>query len=220
MKNHLKARAAPKTWNIPRKDQTFVARPNAGSQKIDMTLPLGLVLKTIKVGDTKKEINHIIRNHSVLINGKRRWAYNFGVGFMDVLSIPDLKTHYLLSMDSKGRLTPQSIDAKDAASKMSQARSVRMIRGKKMQLGLSDGRTIFVKEPVAAGTTVIVGLPEGKIIKTIPVQEKANVILTSGKHRGTRGVIESLSQDAVKVKTETGSISTKRAYAFVLGGSE
>ena len=220
MKNHLKARSAPRTWNIPRKENTFITRPNSGSQKLEMTFPLGNLLKTIGLGNTTKEINYILRNSQVLVNGVRRWDVRFGVGFQDVVSLPDAKKHVILTLDEQGRLTAENVDEKHANAKLAQVRGASKVAGNKLQLHLSDGRNIFVDKPVKAGSTVTVSVPESKIKSVHAVEPKAYVILTSGKHRGSRGTIEAIDGDFVTVKTKEGSISTKKSYAFVLGGHQ
>lgn len=218
-KNHLKTRSAPRTWNIARKVNTFITRPNPGGQSMEMTLPLSQVLRELQIGTTKKELNFIIKNHGVLVNGERRWDIRFPVGFQDVVSIPDLKRHVVLTMDGKGRLATESLEESRAGSKLAQVRGTSKVRGNKLQLHLSDGRNVLVKEPVKAGTTVIVSLENGQITASHAVEAAASVILTAGKHRGKRGTIESIEEDFVTVNTEKGKISTKKAYAFVLGGA-
>jgi small subunit ribosomal protein S4e len=218
MKNHLKARAAPRTWNIARKEQKFTTRPNPGGQSMEMTLPLGIILRDIEVGTTKKELNYIIKNSEVLVNGVRRWDVRFPVGFMDILALPALKKHYVLTLDGKGRLTTEEVAEKAATTKLAQVRGATVVKGGKLQLHLSDGRNILVDKPVKSGTTVVVSIPESKIKSAHPVAEKASVILTSGKHRGKRGTIEAIEDGFVRVNTGTNTISTKKNYAFVLGG--
>jgi ribosomal protein S4E len=78
---------------------------------------------------------------------------------------------------------------------------------------------VLVDKPLKAGSTVVVSVPDSKVTKVLAVEQKAHVILTSGKHRGTRGTIENIEGDFVTVKTKEGSLSTKKSYAFVLGGN-
>ncbi len=217
-KNHLKMRAAPRTWNIARKTNTFITRPNPGGQSLEMTLPLSQVLRELNLGSTKKELNFMLRSTPVLINGTRRWDYRFPVGFMDVIAIPELKNYSVLSMDSKGRLAVEATTEKGAASKLAQVRSSSKVAGGKLQLHLSDGRNVLVAKPILAGTTVSIAFEKKNITSEHPVETKAAVILTSGKHRGKRGTIESIEGEFVAVKTADGTISTKKDYAFVLGG--
>jgi small subunit ribosomal protein S4e len=219
-KNHLKARSAPRTWNIPRKENTFITRPNPGSQKLEMSFPLGNLLKNIGLGETTKEINYILRANPVLVNGVRRWDVRYNVGFQDVVSIPDAKKHVVLTLDEQGRLAAENVDEKHTSAKLAQVRGTSTVKGGKLQLHLSDGRNVLVEKPVKAGSTVTVSIPESKIKSVHAVEAKAHVILTSGKHRGSRGTIEAIDGEFVTVKTKEGSISTKKSYAFVLGGAQ
>jgi small subunit ribosomal protein S4e len=217
-KNHLKARAAPRTWNIPRKDAVFVVRPNPGSQGMETTLPLGLLLRQLGVGTTKKEINHLLKSTPTTVNGVRRWDYRFGVGLMDTVTIGD--TAVVLTMDEQGRLAPKTIDAKSAAQKQAQVRGIAPVRGGKLQLALTDGRTTLIGEKDAAkyprGATVVVSVPKGEIRAVHTLAPKAHVLLVSGKHRGTRGTVESIDGQHVVITTAQGPISTTRRAAFVL----
>lgn len=219
-RNHLKARAAPRTWNIPRKDETFVVRPNPGSQKIEFTQPLGLVLRVLNVGNTKKEINHVLRSTPVLVNGVRRWDYRYGVGFMDTVALPESKQYFVLSIDDHGRLTSETITEKLVFSKHAQVRGVSVITGGKLQVQLTDGRTVLVTAKNAkdypTGATAVIDLTKKTVASVHPVASKAHVILTNGKHRGKRGTIETVDGDFVTVATKEGSLATKKAYAFVL----
>lgn len=219
-KNHLKARSAPRTWNIARKEQKFTTRPNPGSQKTEHTLPLALVLRAMNVGTTKKELNHVLRTTNVLVNGKRRWDLRFGVGFMDVIALPEAKQYAVLSMDNHGRLAVVETTEKLANAKHAQVRTNTMVPGGKLQLALTDGRTILVDAKDAKnyprGASVVVDLTKGAVTSVHTLAEKAPVIITSGKHRGSRGTIETMDDEFVSVTTEHGTMRTKRVYAFAL----
>ncbi len=216
----MKARAAPRTWNIARKERAFTTRPNPGSQRLELTLPLALVLRSMGVGSTKKELNFILRASPVLVNGARRWDLRFGVGFMDTISIPEAKQFAVVSLDSQGRLIVESTTETLAGTKLAQVRGISTVTGGKQQLSLTDGRTLIVTlkeaKQYTQGTTVAVHVPKGTIASVHPVALKAHVILTSGKHRGKRGTIDSLDGDSVTVTTPTGPVNTKAAFAYVL----
>ena len=218
-KNHLKARAAPRTWNISRKTTTFITRPNPGSQRLEMTLPLDMIIRQLGLGQTKKDINYLLRNTEILVNGTRRHDRRFGVGFMDVISVPAAKKYAVLSLDDHGRLTLEETTEAASATKLAQVRTVAAVRGGKLQARLSDGRNVPTTKTLVRGSTVQIDLAKNAVKHVYAVAEKSHVILTSGKHRGKRGTIESMDAEYVTVKTATGSLSTKREYAFVLGGS-
>jgi ribosomal protein S4E len=219
-KNHLKARRAPRTWNIARKTNTFVTRPNPGSQKLEMTLPLDMVMRNLGLGTTKKDINHILTHTPVLVNGTRRHDRRFGVGFQDVIAVPDAKVYAVLSMDDHGRLTVEHTSETSVATKLAQVRATSAVKGGKLAIHLSDGRNIAATKSIPRGATVQVDVSKNTIKHTFPVEPKSRVILTSGKHRGSRGTIEKIDDEFVTVKTNDGTISTKKEYAFVLGASQ
>lgn len=219
-KNHLKARAAPRTWNISRKTNTFVTRPNPGSQKLDLTLPLDLVLRVLGVAQTRKDINFLLKNTEVLVNGTRRHDRRFGVGFQDIVSVASANVYAVLSMDDHGRLTPEHVKADATATKLAQVKKTTAVKGGKLALHTTDGRNIAVTKSYARGSTVQIDLSKNAVKHVYAVEPKAHVILTSGKHRGKRGTIESIDAEFVTVHTKSGSISTKKEYAFVLGGTQ
>lgn len=219
-KNHLKARAAPRTWYLSRKTHTFVTRPNPGSQSLDMTLPLDMVLRKLGVGITRKDINFLLKTTEILVNGARRHDRRFGVGFQDVIAVPASKLYAVLSMDDHGRLTPELIEEAHAATKLAQVRKTSAVKGGKLALHTSDGRNIAVSKSLPRGSTVQIDLAKNTVKHVFAVEQKAHIMLTSGKHRGKRGVIEALDDEFVTIKTPSGSIRSKREYAFALGGAQ
>ena len=68
MKNHLKRIASPREWNINRKKNIFVIRPNAGGHSLEQGLALGLVVRDmINMAKTMSEAKKIINSESTLI---------------------------------------------------------------------------------------------------------------------------------------------------------
>jgi ribosomal protein S4E len=174
----------------------------------------------MNVGTTKKELNHVLRETPVLVNGTRRWDLRFGVGFMDVVAIPSANVFSVLTMDDHGRLTVAPVEQTVADKKHAQVRGISVIKGGKHQLQLTDGRTVLVDAKSAKtftrGASVVISVPKGTVASVHAVEPKATVILTSGKHRGKRGVVEAIDGEFVTVATAEGPLSTKQTFAFVL----
>ena len=56
MKRHLKRIAAPKKWAIDRKENTFITRSKPGAHTLDLSLPLGVIIRDfIKYTHTLRE---------------------------------------------------------------------------------------------------------------------------------------------------------------------
>ena len=104
--HHLKRIAAPRTWLVQRKENTFIIRPKPGAHSLEYGLSLGVILRDVlKVGKTLAEVKKILNNKEILVDGKRRKDYRFIVGLFDVISIPALKQYHRVSLDNKGRIT-------------------------------------------------------------------------------------------------------------------
>src|SRR5437868_2925966 len=86
--SHLKRIVAPKTWPILRKTTTFIARPKPNGQKLELTMPVVLVMREmLGLVQTAAQARRILRSQPVTVNGKRVYDTDSTVGFMDLLAI-------------------------------------------------------------------------------------------------------------------------------------
>ena len=101
-------------------------------------------------------------------------------------------------------------------TKISKIVGKKMLRGKKVQLNLNDGRNVLFDEKAGVGDSVVVNLKEGKIGKVLPVKKDSQVLIVKGKHMGRNGKILSLEDDEVLINTGDGDIKIQEEELIVL----
>ena len=108
---HLKRINVPSTWPVERKSTKFITKPSPGPHRLEESMPLGVILREIlKLGKEKREIKIILNDNKVLVNNKIRKKFDFPVGILDTLSIPDISKFYKLVYSTKGRLILKEIN--------------------------------------------------------------------------------------------------------------
>src|SRR3989344_4386394 len=187
VKKHLKRLAAPKTWHITRKTNTYVTKPRPGPHKLENCMPLGLLLKeTLKLANTTREVKKMLNTNEIKIDGK-------------------------------GRKEVVKIKHDEAKSKPAKIVGKTMVKGK-LQLNLYDGKNITAdKSDYKVGDSVLLSLPEQKIMKHLKLEKKAAILLTGGKHIGETGHVEDISGTKIIYKDAKGEVvETSKEYAFVI----
>ena len=186
MKKHLKRLPAPRSWTLSRKTDFWVAKPSPGPHPIAGSVPIGLILRDmLKVCDTAREARHILNNRHVLVDGRAVTEPKFPVGLMDVLSLEEMKSHYRMVVDPRGRMALVPIEAADAKWKLCRIEDKTTVRGGKTQVNLHDGRNVLLgKDQYKAGTTLKVGIPDQKVLGHYELGPGAAVLITGGKHVG------------------------------------
>lgn len=102
--HHLKRLNAPHHWMLSKLGGTFAPRPTHGPHGMKECLPLILILRNrLNYALNGREVQMIVKNRSVKIDGKVRTDSRFPVGFMDVLTIPKTKENYRLMYNTKRR---------------------------------------------------------------------------------------------------------------------
>ncbi|HLE53964.1 MAG TPA: 30S ribosomal protein S4e [Thermoplasmata archaeon] len=186
MKKHLKRLPAPRSWTLSRKTDFWVAKPSPGPHPIAGSVPLGLILRDmLKVCDTAREARHILNNRHVLVDGRAVTEPKFPVGLMDVLSLEEMKSHYRMVVDPRGRMALVPIEAAEAKWKLCRIEGKTTVRGGKTQVNLHDGRNVLVgKEEYKTGTTLKVAVPDQKLLGHLELAPGAAALITGGKHVG------------------------------------
>src|SRR3989344_1021916 len=159
-KKHLKRLAAPRTWPIQRKTNKWITKPNPSGHSIDKTMPINLILKEIlKLTKTTQETKKILNQKKVLINKKPIKNIKFPVSLMDILEIPKINKYYRVLFNKKGKLILHPIEKEEASIKLSKIINKTLLKHKKLQLNLDDGRNILIdKEEYKTGDTIVFDL--------------------------------------------------------------
>ncbi|MEM7822696.1 MAG: 30S ribosomal protein S4e [Candidatus Aenigmatarchaeota archaeon] len=221
----LKRYAMPIEWRLPVKPYTWVVRPKPGPHPAHACLPLQIILRDkFGIADTAKEAKKIIKEGKVKIDGKVRKEPAFPVGLMDVIDIEGFGIYRVLP--GKRGYELEKIGKKDAETKICKIIGKKNVKGGLIQLNLHDGRNILVKDKkYKTGDSLLISIPEQKILDHYPFEKGQTAIIISGKNIGTKGKIESIKErkdltqvSTVKIKSQNESIETLKEYVLVLGG--
>jgi small subunit ribosomal protein S4e len=212
--SHLKKIAMPRSWPLPRTGTKYIAKARPGIKQ-DQSLPILVVLRDmLKIATTRSEIKKILYVKEVLVNGKIIGDDKSPVGFFDVITIPKLKKSYKIIFSKKGKLGIE--EAKESENKISKVIGKTILPGNKQQINLLDGNNILSKEKVKVNDSVIFSLKNKKIIKIVPLREKAEVYIIAGKHIGEKGTIEKIENKNAIIKIEKKSVNIGLGNIFVM----
>ncbi len=219
MKKHLKRLAAAKTWPIMRKTSKFITRPRPGGHSHEMSMPLNIVIRDmLKYCETAKEAKSIVKNKTLLIDGKRTTDERRPLGVMDTLSIPETKEAYRMLVNTKGKLYLKAIAQEKSFSKVCRINQKSIISKGMTQLGMHDGRTIRVKDGnYKTGDSLLLNLPDQKVQEHLSLDKKSTVYLTGGKHTGSIGTVEDVKKNSLALKIGEDVVETLKKFAVVVG---
>ncbi len=194
-KRHLKRVSAPKTWLFPRKEQSFIARPQPGKHSLRTGIPMSfLLIQLLNVAKTRKEVQYILAHQDVLVDNKRIHGRTYNVGLLDTITLPKISKAYRILIDEQGNLYAKEIKQDEANEKTT--RIIRKHKHKgKIQLTLLDGRTLLLDEKqanYAVGDSLTIELPSQKIKGHIPLKQGTTVLLIGGTLVGREGKVEEI----------------------------
>jgi len=222
MSNDMKRLTAPRSWPVPRKTKSWIAKPSPGPHGVEGSMPLVVVLRDmLGVADTAKEVKRILGNRDVLVDGRVVSDTGFPVGLMDVVSMPKVDLHFRMMIDRNGKFRLVKISEGKQAWKLCRIEGKTIVPGGKTQLNLHDGRSVLVgKDSYKAGDVVKLEVPSQKILDTYKLAKGSYAIITSGSNVGELEVIEEyIIQRTVApnlVKFRDGKLTVKD-NVFVVG---
>jgi small subunit ribosomal protein S4e len=186
MSKHLKRIASPRKWPIPRKTSVWVVKPSPGPHSIEHGIPLLIGIRDfLKLASNALEARRIIGNGDVMVDGKITRQYKRPLGIMDVVSIPGLKLHYRVLLDSKGKLRFVKITKDEAKWKLVRIENKTTVSGGQAQLNLHDGRNILLKkDKYKTGDVLKISVPDLKVLTHYAFEAGNMVMLIGGKHVG------------------------------------
>lgn len=206
---HLKRQKVPKKWPIPKKGTKYVVRPNFDLNK---GIPMLIVLRDIiKVAQNRKEVKRAIYLKQILVNNKILKDEKNSVLLFDTITIIPSKKHYRLELSEKGKFSINEIKETQSNSKASKITDKKILKGKKTQLNLSDGRNLISDIKCNVNDSILINFKDKKITKCLPLEEKAKVVVFAGKHTGKQGTIRKLKPERKMV-----SIISKKENINVL----
>lgn len=197
---HLKRQKVPKSWPIERKSTTYVVRPNFNLQK---GIPILIILRDIlKIAQNRKEVKKAIHSKNILLNNKIVRDEKNIAQLFDVLKIVPSKKYYTIELSNKNKFMIKEIKEKESNKKVSKIINKKILKKKKTQLNLSDGRNFLSDIKCNVNDSVLINFEKGKIEKCLPLKEKKKVIIFAGKHSGRGGVINKIDLKKKMIKLD------------------
>jgi len=224
-RKHLKRLNAPKHWMLDKLTGTYAPRPSPGPHKLRDCLPLVIFLRNrLKYALTKKEVQSILMQRLVKVDGKVRTDTTYPSGFMDVITIEKTGENFRLIYDTKGRFTIHRITAEEAKYKLAKVKRVQLGAKGIPYLVTHDGRTIRYPDPlIKVNDTVKFDLETSKVTEFIKFEVGNIAMVTGGRNMGRVGVITHRERhiggfDIVHVKdSQDRQFATRLNNIFVIG---
>ncbi len=198
--SHLKRQKIPKNWPIPRKGTKYIVRPRFA---VKQGIPLLILLRDIlKIAQNRKEVKIAIHNKNILVNGNPAKDERAGIQLFDKITIVPSNTCYQLILNTHGKFDVEEVKEK-LNEKIAKIINKKILKGKKVQLNLSDGRNYLSDLKCKVNDSVIVDFKKKKILKCLPLKENSKAIIISGKHSGKKGVIKGINNELKMAEIET-----------------
>jgi small subunit ribosomal protein S4e len=224
MSKHLKRLAAPRVLRLHRKERKLTIRAAPGPHSLELAIPLGLVIRDyLGLCDTYKEARKIVANGYILVDGVKRKNFKFPCGLMDVISIPKMRKNIRILFDRNGKLTLVPISESDAEWKLCRIQNKTIVKGKKVQLNLHDGKNKLVdKDEYKTGDVLKISFKENKIDEVYRFDKGTVSMIIGGTHIGEIAsideiqVVASSKPNLAKMKGEK-EFSTIAEHVFPIG---
>lgn len=201
MNRHQKRHTVPKNWPLKRKGTTFSIKAKSG------TIPLLIALRDmLKLVKDRRECKKALVMGNVEINSTPIKEVAHGMNILDIITIVPLKKHYILKISKIGKYELE--ETKEYGKKPIKIINKTLLKGKKVQLNLIDGRNILTEQKCKTNDSVLFDFKTKKIAKILEIKKGAKVIVFAGKHSGKEGFIENLdeSKKIARIKTDNGEI--------------
>lgn len=196
----LKRLASPKWWPIERKIKKFTVPPR-GPHKKNLSLPLQVLLRdTLKLAETGKEARTVIKKGEILIDGRKIKDPKFGVGIFDLIEIPSIKRFWRII--PKNGLSLIEIPENEKKLKICKIVDKKTLKGKRDQLNLNDGRNILTKEKYSTQDSLLIELPEQKIVDHIKFEKGSIAMVLEGRNAGKVSKIKEIEKNRVWLEDE------------------
>lgn len=189
---HIKRKTIPLLWPIPRTGTKYLALPMHNQIT---AVPLVIVMREIlKLVKNKKELKKILNEKKIVVNAKIVKELTYPLGIFDTLAIPSIKKFYRAGLNGK-KLVLEEISEKESSIRVYKIIGKTILKSKKVQLNLSDGRNMISDKKYNVGDFLEIDNSNNKILKEIPLKENVEVLAIKGKHIGKKGKIKEIIKE-------------------------
>jgi small subunit ribosomal protein S4e len=187
---HLKRNSIGTFWAIPKKGNKYIARASHNQKE---AIPLVVALRDImKILKTRKELRSLLNQKSILINHRIVREENFPLALFDVLTLSGLNKHYKVGLSKNKKFVFSEISGKEAETKIYKIIGRKILKNKKIQINLGQGKNIISNEKADMGDSIILSFKDNKIVKIIKMEKNKTAFVIKGKHAGSSGKINEI----------------------------
>ena len=102
-KQHLKREASPVFWPIHRKEKVWAVHLSPGSHGSRESFPLLIILRDlIGYAETRREVEIMLIERKIKVDGTTRTDERFPVGLMDIVEISDTNQYFRVLPSKSG----------------------------------------------------------------------------------------------------------------------
>ena len=221
--SHMKRLTAPRSWSIEKKVNVWTTKPEPGTHSLKMSIPISTILRDyLKICDNLKEAKKIVNDGAVCVDGRVVKRHKWGVGLMDVLSLPSTKNYFRVVLDKNGKIQFNSIKKIEAGWKLKRVEGKTTVRGGKIQINFHDGTNMIYGKDCTVGDVFQIEIPDGKVKKTFEMKKGAHAYITGGTNVGKITKIKENKQiRGTKVdEVICDGFETVKPYVFVVGDTK
>lgn len=214
----LERAAAPTWWPIERKAKKFITVP-VGPHSAG--IPLTVVVRDVlQLAATGREAAKAIKAGKILIDGRKMRDPGYGIGPMDILTIPELGKSWRLVPAAKLALVETA--GADASLKLCRVNGKRIVKGGRLQIALHDGRTLLAAGPISTADSLLLKVPEQAVVGHIKLEPGALVLVTAGAAIGQLARLKSVERQLGRAWLTVGkrTFEVPLAAVFAIGSEK
>jgi small subunit ribosomal protein S4e len=191
---HLTRQELTKRIPVPRKGTKYIAR---ASSHVHDSVPIVIAVRDmLKLARTAKEVQRMIHEKMLKINGKEAQDYRESIRLCNLLEAG--KT-YVLSLDEHGKFVFEESKKKD--ERACKVVNKTLLPKKKIQLNLHDGSNVISHDKISVDDTVYLD-SKGKIKSHVALEKGKHCLIISGKYSGLKGKVEKTEGNKVTVNLD------------------
>jgi small subunit ribosomal protein S4e len=194
----MKRLSAPQSWDIERKSRRFIIKPSPGPYSTADSYPLGVALRDLlHLVQNKREVDHVLSNSQILVDGVARKDASFPVGLFNVITVPKEGVAYRLIPSADG-LSARKVAKEQANLKLCRINSKSKVPGGRIQYGFHDGRSLLNDTlSLTPGDAVLMKVPEQSVVSSVKLNKGALGLILSGERAGQVGKISDVKKGTV-----------------------
>ncbi len=183
--------AAPQYFAIHHKEQSYIAKPDAGRHRLQRSIPLMLVLKKLGFSGTANEARKTIQSGSVLVNSKVVKAPKYPVGLNDIVELKGAGKSYTVGINQYAKADLVETAKPDYDAMLFKVVGKYKAKANQTMIRLHDGRITKAPKEVNVNDSVLID-SKGSVKKVLPMKVGSNCLVIDGVHVSASGKIKEL----------------------------